>query len=75
MSDCFGCSAVSSYCILTIYYSSKSDATYVVNFDEYEGLVTKIGKRPSFRPIIVFVEMPEVEKVFSKVSKANLSLH
>ena len=54
---------------------SKSDATYVVNFKEYESLATKIGKKSPSRPIIVFVEMPEIEKAFSKVSTANLYLY
>jgi hypothetical protein len=58
-----------------ICYSSKSDATYVVNFEEYECLATKIVKKSPSRPIIVFVEMPEVDKAFSKVSTANFYLY
>jgi hypothetical protein len=58
----------------SLCYSSKSDATYVVNFEEYKGLATKIVKKTISKPIIVFVEMPEVEKAFSKVGTANLYL-
>ena len=61
--------------LIICYYSSKSNATYIINFDEYNCLVTKINKRMPFQPIAVFVEMPQVEKVFSKVSRANLCVH
>jgi hypothetical protein len=43
---------------------------YIVNFDEYESLVTRINRKSPYRPIIVIIEMPEVDKVFSKVSIA-----
>lgn len=61
---------LSPFFVLTICYraSSKSDATYVVNFDEFKALATKINKKTVSRAIIVFVEMPEVEKAFSKAS-------
>jgi|ERR1700677_2994690 len=59
--------------MLIIYYSSKSDAMDVVNFNEYQGLVTKIYKKRPTKPVVVFVEMPAVEKAFSsKVSTAIL---
>jgi hypothetical protein len=57
------CSA--PYCMLIICRSSKSDAMDVVNFNEYEGLVTKIYKKRPTKPVVVFVEMPAVEKAFS----------
>ena len=63
-----------TFILITCYFSSKSDATYIINFDEYMSLVTKINKRLPSRPIIVFVEMPQVEKVFLKVSRANLCI-
>ena len=61
--------------ILNICFSSKSDATYVINYDEYERLATKIVKRSPSRPIIVFVEMPDVVKAFAKASIASLYVH
>jgi hypothetical protein len=64
-----------SWSTLIICYSSKSAATYVVNFTEYEGLATKILKKCPRRPISVFVEMPEVEKMFSKASISNLYIY
>ena len=48
--------------------SSKSDASDVINFDEYKDLANKILKKRSTRPITVFVDMPAVEKAFAKVS-------
>ncbi|KAI9452725.1 hypothetical protein BJY52DRAFT_1190070 [Lactarius psammicola] len=48
---------------------SKSDPSYIVNFDEYKRLATKIIKRQPTWPITVFVNMPAVEKVFSKLKK------
>ncbi|KAH9000081.1 hypothetical protein EDB92DRAFT_2110736 [Lactarius akahatsu] len=56
-------------CKVQIPPSNKSDATDVVNFDEYEGLVTKIIKRRPTKAIIVFVDMRAVEKAFSKKSR------
>ncbi|KAI9457459.1 hypothetical protein BJY52DRAFT_1120377 [Lactarius psammicola] len=53
---------------------SKSDASYIVNFNEYKRLATKIVKRQPTRPITVFVDMPAIEKVFSKVSANSLGL-
>ncbi|KAI9440749.1 hypothetical protein H4582DRAFT_1811407 [Lactarius indigo] len=53
-------------CKVQVPPSNKSDATYVVNFDEYEHLATKIIKRQPAKPIVVFVNMPAVEKAFSK---------
>ncbi|KAH9027206.1 hypothetical protein EDB84DRAFT_1272810 [Lactarius hengduanensis] len=53
-------------CKVQVPPSNKSDATDVVNFDEYEGLVTKIIKRQPTKAIIVFVDMRAVEKTFSK---------
>ncbi|KAH9072410.1 hypothetical protein EDB83DRAFT_2517174 [Lactarius deliciosus] len=50
-------------------HTSKSDATDIVNFDEYEGLVTKIIKRRPTKAIIGFVNMRAVEKAFSKKSR------
>ncbi|KAF8265502.1 hypothetical protein EI94DRAFT_1436561, partial [Lactarius quietus] len=58
-------------CKVQVPPASKSDAMYIINFDEYKGLVTKIGKRTPSRPIIIFVEMPEVEKVFAKVNEGD----
>ncbi|KAI9437879.1 hypothetical protein BJY52DRAFT_1207063 [Lactarius psammicola] len=55
-------------CKVQVPPSSKSDASYIVNFDEYKRLATKIIKRQPTRPITVFVDMPAVEKVFSKNS-------
>ncbi|KAH9030450.1 hypothetical protein EDB84DRAFT_1439094 [Lactarius hengduanensis] len=43
----------------------------VVNFNEYEGLVTKIIKRRPTKAIIVFVDMRAVEKTFSKKKSRN----
>ena len=57
--------------MLTICYSSKSDATYVINFDEFRALATKVNKKTISWPIIVSVEMPDIEKAFSKVSTAD----
>jgi hypothetical protein len=54
--------------------SSKSDACYIVNFDEYEGLATKIIKKQPVKPIVVFVEMPAVEKAFAKVTVSTANL-
>jgi hypothetical protein len=45
---------------------------YVVNFDEIKALATKINRKTVSQAIVVFVEMPEVEKAFSKVSIAYL---
>ena len=63
---------LSLFSVLTICYSSKSDATYVINFDEFKALATKVNKKTISRPIIVSVEMPDIEKVFSKVSTAKI---
>jgi hypothetical protein len=60
--------------MLIICYSSKAHATYLISIDEYEGLATKINKKSLSKPIVVFIEMPEVEKTFSKVGIANLLL-
>jgi hypothetical protein len=67
--------STASWLMLIVCYSSKSDATYVVNFNEYEGLAAKILKRRPTRPIVVFVETPDIEKAFSKASKSNLDVH
>jgi hypothetical protein len=56
-----------SHVILILYYPSKSDASYIVNFTEYEVLANKVIKRQPGRAITVFIEMPAVEKVFAKV--------
>ena len=63
---------LSLFSVLTICYSSKSDATYVINFDEFKALATKVKKKTISQPIIVSVEMPDIEKVFSKVSTAKI---
>jgi len=55
--------------------SSKSDASYIVNFDKYEGLVAKIIKKQPIRPIVVFVKMPAVEKAFAKVTVSTANLY
>jgi hypothetical protein len=47
------------------------DASYVVNFDEYEILANKILKKQPRKPITVFIDMPDVKKAFSKVSIAT----
>ncbi|KAF8264465.1 hypothetical protein EI94DRAFT_1703223 [Lactarius quietus] len=46
--------------------ASKSNATYVINFNEYKGLANKILKKSPSGPLTVFIEMPDIERVFSK---------
>ncbi|KAF8264460.1 hypothetical protein EI94DRAFT_1518084, partial [Lactarius quietus] len=41
----------------------KSNAMYVINFNEYKGLANKILKKSPSRPITVFIEMPDIERV------------
>ena len=36
---------LSLFSVLTICYSSKSDATYVINFDKFKALATKVNKK------------------------------
>ena len=57
---------------LNICYSSKANATYIVNFNEFKALATKINKKTISWAIIVTVEMTDIEKAFSKVSTAKL---
>ncbi|KAF8270729.1 hypothetical protein EI94DRAFT_1797818 [Lactarius quietus] len=58
-------------CKVQVPPASKSDTMYIINFDEYKGLVTKISKRIPSQPIIIFIEMPEVEKVFVKIGRLS----
>ncbi|KAI9444439.1 hypothetical protein BJY52DRAFT_1128191 [Lactarius psammicola] len=60
-------------CKVQVPPSSKCDASYIINFDEYEVLANKILKRRPTKPITVFIDMLAVEKAFSKVSNSGLS--
>ncbi|KAF8272673.1 hypothetical protein EI94DRAFT_1425070, partial [Lactarius quietus] len=55
-------------CNMQVPPASKSNATYVINFNEYKGLANKILKKSPSGPITVFIEMPDIERVFSKVN-------
>jgi hypothetical protein len=59
---------VLSHVVLIVRRSSKSDASYVINFVEYEILANKICKKHLSKPITVFIDMAAVEKAFAKVS-------
>lgn len=54
--------------------SSKLDASYIVNLEEYQTLANKILKRMPTKPIVVFIEMPVVKKALSKKVSASVSL-
>ncbi|KAF8264966.1 hypothetical protein EI94DRAFT_1500643, partial [Lactarius quietus] len=55
-------------CNMQVPPASKSNVTYVINFNEYEGLANKILKKSPSWPITIFIEMPDIERVFSKVN-------
>jgi hypothetical protein len=55
-------------------FISKSDASYIVNLEEYQTLANKILKRTPTKPIIVFIEMPAVKKALSKKVSISASL-
>ncbi|KAF8258230.1 hypothetical protein EI94DRAFT_1708178 [Lactarius quietus] len=55
--------------ILDKHHLHKSNASYIVNLEEYQTLANKILKRMPTRPIVVFVEMPVVKKALSKKKK------
>ncbi|KAF8272676.1 hypothetical protein EI94DRAFT_1452236, partial [Lactarius quietus] len=55
-------------CNMQVPPASKSNMMYVINFNEYKGLANKILKKSPSGPITVFIEMPDIERVFSKVN-------
>ena len=46
---------------------SKGDMCDVENFSEYEGVVKKLLKRRPIRPIMVFVDMKDIDRTAKKV--------
>jgi hypothetical protein len=58
--------------VLILCRSSKTDASYMINLEEYTALANKILKKRPSKPITVFIDLLDVEKALSKVSMAKL---